>query len=1043
MGGKRKRGSHCVDDESQKSKKLSCESPDRPITTENYPIPDNRLLFVEKPTGDELKREVELYERLASEDERQRIDAANDIISKLFNGETVSEQTVLRHLERRLFRGLASGRKGARLGFGVVLTEILSQMFGINGRFSKDRHISIKFETIFDFLKAKTKPEGDLSGQEIKDHALGLLFGLQCFVRAKILFANTEHWKLVLDEIIGLAKRKSWMRQECGWIVVEALEQMNYEQVILTLIALYDNGLSKTPEGVGIWLIVRNKFESIQPESLPKIWGNSANPFDDLPSLAKVLRESSGPEKNGEKSKDNNQAKKKGDWNAKLHFVWDIVLDYFTTKIQKEETSYKEEFADFWKVAVDENLFAPTASRERKFWGFQVFQKVLKDVEAFGSVISSIFSQNLLRCLINHTQDKDRFLNRAAERSLIAIVNAARTVRKILPEVLLNLIHGNGAYNFDRVTKTKTICQLLDLVTDDNCKKVISELENIANDVHGDDEEAILREVEPRRLMLGDYLLQIIRKPIEINKKLSHSSKAVTLNALARLSYSQIDGIKPSISEKSRIMFRSRLMSAFTHILKDVENYHYIYNTLRKCDTSAIEMDSSIKELDAKAKSNLSKIQKKLRSGSGNDNVVLQALTLLYTLMIFQLYNGESEAVMCLDELDLCYQKLVRKKVAESETLVLDVLVELLLSLISKPSALLRKVAHFVFEAFVSQVTETGLKLMTDILTTSESLSGQKNLFDEEEEEINIALSEKKIDQFSDVELIDEKVEDDTTNTQVNSTSEHDHCDTSTEESNDDQEKDEGEEDLEKLNTALATVLGATNMDTADESNSDADMTDSEMLALDDKLVEIFAQHQRRQSIPRKKKEQKEAKENICHFKTRVLDLIEIYVKKQAHNKLAFNLLVPLLHLIHTTQTKSLADKSHAIIQIFVKTFKNSQSSSLSSITGGEQQQEQSSPDNEIQLERIVILKEIHGLVTKGVPSYMFCKAASSASLLLVSSIFRVNPNSIKEVANIYRDTQVNWVLYGHASIQTVLFTDWINWCQSHILLDSKRKKPN
>lgn len=142
---------------------------------------------------------------------------------------------------------------------------------------------------------------------------------------------------------------------------------------------------------------------------------------------------------------------------------------------------YEKKFCSNFEI---ENLFAPAASRERKFWGLQVFQKVLKDVKDFSAVISSIFSQNLLRCLINHSQDKDRFLNRAAERSLIAIVNAVQIERKILSEVLLNLTHQNGAYNFDRVTKTKTICQLLDLVTDYNCKKIITELENTANDVH-------------------------------------------------------------------------------------------------------------------------------------------------------------------------------------------------------------------------------------------------------------------------------------------------------------------------------------------------------------------------------------------------------------------------------------------------------------------------------------------------------------------------------------------------------------------------------
>ncbi|KAI6250034.1 rDNA transcriptional regulator pol5 [Erysiphe necator] len=1038
MGTKRKRGSNCIDSESSKPKKLQQTCTNSPSNvTESHPNRYNCLPFIEKPTGDELENEVKLYEKLTSEDEKIRIDAANHIISGLFGEKTVSEKIILRHLERRLLRGLASGRKGARLGFSVVLTEVFSQIFGKDRKLSEDDGTILSFEKVFNLLKVKTKPEGDLSGQEIKDHALGLLFGLQCFVRSKVLFFNTEQWKLVLDEIFGLAKRKSWIREECGWIVVEALDQMNHEQAVLTLTTLCSHGLSKTPEGVGIWLIARKKFKSIKPNLLPNVWGNNADPFDQLPSLAKVLRESSGPDNNDQNLKDDHQAKQKGDWNAKLHFVWDIILEKFTARTEKERSSHTAEFETFWKITIDENLFSPNASRERKFWGFQVFQKVLTNAQAFSTAISSIFSQNLLRCLINHSQDKDRFLHRAAEKSLNVVINAVRAVPEILPGVLRNLTHGSGAYNFDQVTKTKTISKLLELVTEENCMEVITELENIANNVEGDDDEAIAKEAESRRLMLGDYLLQIIRKQIEMNNIISRSITSITLNNLAKFSYTQINGMNPSISEKSRFMFRGRLMSAFTHILTKLENYKYIYNTLRKCNFSAIDMDSSIKDFDANARSNLRKIQKKLKNDCDNENAVLQALALLYSLMIFQLHNGEPEAVMCLDELDLCYQKLVRKKMAGSELQVLDVLVELLLSLISRPSALLRKVAHFVFGAFVYRMTETGLKLMIDILNTSESLSGQKNLFDEEED-LSISLSENKINQDSDVELI---TEDDSSSGMVNCASNSSHSNHSDIEMSDDQEEKDGEESLEKLNTALATVLGSKNMDTFAESDSDADMTDSEMLALDDKLVEIFTQ--RRQSLSvsknkKEKKEKKEAKENICHFKTRVLDLIEIYVKKQAQNELAFNLLIPLLNLILTTQSKSLADRSHKIIQTFVKTYKISQPLPSSK----EQQQEQSSKNNSSKQLRIGILKEIHGLVIRDLPSYAFCKAASSASLLVVSSIFRVNPKSIEEVANIYRDTQVKWVLQGQASIQAVFFTDWINWCQSHILTNLKRKKP-
>ncbi|TQS35944.1 hypothetical protein Golomagni_03620 [Golovinomyces magnicellulatus] len=1017
MGTKRKKESDQAQTQSSSSKKLRLDNDEKPSTNSGSLTTPDFFTFVEKPKGDELKREVELYERLASEDEAQRINAANSIFAGLFEGDGASESTLLRHLERRLLRGLASGRKGARIGFGIVLTEVLSHLYG-EQKLAQTKYANLQFERVFLLLKEKMKPEGDLSGQEIKDHALGLLFGLQCFVKAKVLFTKTENWKLVLEEIFGLAKRKPWIRQECGWMIIEALEQMDYDQILVTLNALCDQGLSKTPEGVGIWLIARNKHPLIQDKSLLKVWGDKANPLDQLQSLAKVLRESSEPEKKVEELEGIQPVKQTGNWNAKLHFVWDIILKQFTMKTKDTESS-QAEFGKFWKIIVDENLFAHTASRERKFWGFLLFQKILEDSSNFIPVISSIFSHNLLRCLINHSQDKDRFLNRAAEKSLKSVINAVKSNRQLLPDILRNLIDSHGTCNFDRITKTKTISQLLDSVTEDNCKNVIVVLETVANEVHGDNEEIIAREVESRRIILGDNLLQIIRKPVLIQEDPLPLVRALILKTLAKYAYTKIDGTKTPISEKSRILFRSRLMSALTHVLTDLRGYKYVCDLLKECDPSAIEIDSSIENVIKNAKSNLRKILKKikfLKSDEGNI-VVLQALALLYSLMILQLYNGEPEAISCLDELDLCYRKFIsEKKMEESKSQVLDILVELLLSLISKPSALMRKMAKFVFRAFVSQISETGLKLMTDILVTDESLRGQKKLFDEE---LDISLDEAENISDSDLEVIDMDADENSLNLQITEECSATSQDNSSDCSDDDTDEEDKEE-TEKLNTALAAVLGRDPKTSADESDDDADMTDSEMLALDDKLVEIFSQRKR---IPKKKKEEKSAKENVCNFKTRVLDLIEIYVKEQAQNELAFSLIMPLLSLMHNTQNKSLADRSHAIIQSFAKVYKNNHPLGSGPVKSSDHRS-QPPPG------RLELLREIHNLACKD-KSHAFCKAASSASLLVVSSMYRVNVKFINDAATVYRDTQVKWVL-GEACIQTAFFIEWVNWCQSH-----------
>jgi DNA polymerase phi len=347
MGSKRKRSAQEAPATAPAAKKHQKSSKPRIKKSNDEPIPLDSSPFVDNPKGDELKREVKLYDLLSSEDGSQRLVAAAAIISGLFEGDGVSQSTLQRHLERRLFRGLASGRKGARLGFSIVLTEILGQLFG-TANLTEKKYPELTFDNVFGFLIAKTKPEGDLSGQEQKDHALGLLFGLQSFVRSKVLFAVDGRWERVLEKLLELSNKKSWTREECGWVIMEALEQMQQKQAELTLINLCDAGLGLSPEGVGIWLGARQRFPDMQFPSKP--WGQSGNPLDHLKALAKALKESSSSDSSTEKGQQANQT---GTWNPKLHFVWNIVLHQYAKTANSESTDIKSGFENFWKVAVD------------------------------------------------------------------------------------------------------------------------------------------------------------------------------------------------------------------------------------------------------------------------------------------------------------------------------------------------------------------------------------------------------------------------------------------------------------------------------------------------------------------------------------------------------------------------------------------------------------------------------------------------------------------------------------------------------------------
>lgn len=1017
MGSKRKRSAQDAAVAAPDAKKQQKTKPATKKLAEP-PVPLDTSPFVNNPKGDELKREVKLYDMLSSEDNSQRLDAANAIVSGLLGEDGVDESTLQRHLERRLFRGLASGRKGARLGFSIVLSELLAQLFGA-ANLSATKYPGLTFDNVFEFLILKTKPEGDLSGQEQKDHALGLLFGLQCFIRSKILFSIDGKWELVLDKLLDLSSKKSWAREECGWVIMEALEQMDQDKAELTLNKLCDFGLGLSPEGVSIWLRARDKFPKMKFPSRP--WGQSGNPLEHLNSLAKALKESSSNEESSSKGQ---QAKQTGTWNPKLHYVWDIVLSQYVKAANSKAKNVMSEFDKFWKVTVDgkfsvfyrltstnhsaENLFSASASRERKFWGFLVFQKMIQNHISCTTLITSIFSHNLVRCLINHVQEKDRFLHRAAEKSLNILTHAVEENPDALVVVLQGLIDGNGAYSFDGVTKTKTVGKLLGMVDDTNGEAVLDVLTYPVLVVPTSE----IKDAERRRQMFGDYVLTAIRHANTKEASVEASwIKTVALPQLALLAYSNYSEAKPPISEGTRTLMRNRLTSAFTHLLSNMDDYHYPCDLVISCTADAVTMVPFLTNAKDTAFTTLQKLMKKAKKEEKDNRAKFQTLSLLYALVIFQLYNGDVEAVSILEELKLCYDKLIRHKSTEDEDVEpVEVLVELLLSFLSRPSALLRKVTQHVFTAFMSEMTEGGLRLMTDVLETSENMRGQQEMYDENPSDDEDAMDVDGEDD-SDVEEVDMDGEEGHLNTHLVDGEEKE----SDEEEDEEESEDEDEEDDEankELNDALAKILGTAALDQNnedDDNDSDSDMTDSGMDALTPKLEEVLG---RMKKGPSKKQEQKDAKENMINFKSRVLDLLDIYAKKQGSNSLAAEILLPLLRLIRTTKAVHLRDKAFKII----KSLANSRSKAKAEVENVEA--------------HITLIEGIHEEALKD-QSTLHAKAASTASLSLASGLYRTDKSQFEKIEKIYQHTKTK--CDEGAKVQASFLSGWVNWRQSHM----------
>ncbi|KKY34886.1 putative dna polymerase v [Diaporthe ampelina] len=1001
------------------------------------PLSKKQLLSDKSLFPDQQDRNIEapLYELLGSEDPNERLQAADVIISKLLHNDGVSESSLDRHLEKRLFRGLASSRKASRLGFSIVLTEILQQLWGEKD-LCGEKYRGLTFDFVLNTLTEKTKPVGNIAGQEEKDHYFGQLFGIECFVRAKILFDDVTRWNTILALLIKLAKKKVWLKPQCAWIILQTVPQMDQQIAEETLRRLDEAGWAKTPDAVAITVVFMEKFPKIKLPS--KSWRDflSSKYLGELPAVLKDSgKQESKQETNGEEPA---QKQKQASWTAQLHFVWDIILAHYVKLASAEPRSASDQFKQFWSRVVDQGFFSKTASEPQKFTGFMIFQKFLEGGISHHHITHNVFSQNLLTCLMNQAAKQDRYLHRAATKALKAIEQAVDADRDLVPVIIQFLLGKQGAYNFDQRSNSKTVDKLLHLTSAQHAQEVIETLRQLVLKSEGDGTENHI-------LVYADYLFRLASiVPTEADAKTASKGSVggPALQEFARLAYPRASETVPGLSEKTRPILRQKLTAALAKFVKRPEDFAEFCNAIMLIDSSSVEMDE---ELQTELLEALEKLQQLTnpKQAKGRKSNAYQGLALLYAVAILQLYNAEPDAVEILHDLRQCHEKLLSKQKGEDGD-VSALLVEILLAMVARPSSLMRQTADRVFEAFTNLMTEEALTLLTDTLAAKEDAEGLRALFDTDADMEDLgeaAADEEEEDESelgSDVEFVDAE-ETQEAEGEMGSEENVDGEESSEEDEDADDELNEDEAKLKALDDDLAKLLNSHRLDKdkdAASSDDDSDMSDSEMIALDEQLAAAFKSRVKNGS---KKKENKDAKETVVNFKHRTLDLLAIFARKEAANPLVYKLLLPLLQMMRTTKTKDLARKAGNIIAEMSKAQRKAKAGS----SKDEENEDQGVTDSdeagseEYLTEQTQLLEAIHDEMAHD-ESHAFAKSASNASLLVVGDILSKDVGYFQVIWDNYGGLAMKWAMYGGFQFSTII-ADWTQWIQAHPALVARR----
>ncbi|KAF9582128.1 DNA-directed DNA polymerase [Lunasporangiospora selenospora] len=863
---------------------------------------------------------------------------------------------------KRLVRGLPSDREAARQGFSLALTELL---------------IGLDFLTVnivLELLLRFTEITSSLKGKEERNQMFGRIFGFMSIVQSNMLSRPTttdEDIKQIVDDLAQYSQDKSYLAECCHQVLVGMIPQIvNRPQSIKYIVhkLFSESGGVYTPDQLNVAITLKDQLDAVNKQLskgdqinwmsvLGKPWKNAAilHPSN-LKFLGLLLKESSSTDEGTQAS---------ATWRQHLHPVWDRVLAfYFDSSMPSASKAHIAAFNDFWNVVVDSTLFDPKSSHERRYWGFQLFEKVLPMLNK--DQIPQVLTANFMRCFINNLSSEDRFLNKAAKHTMAAMHATANTNEAVRLTLITQLLEKSP--NFDRISRSKTVETLLGGLDVSHIQSYLQYLTNAflkqGDAVKSDEEDDASernRRIDVNRQWVVDQMFTLFRNPKVPREEgwiktilefyLVHAFFNIKkVDSKSKYAEAQTALPSPPLSNFTRELCRTRFYSMMAEMStmapltpkKDHEEAEaaahghsrklngtmldgtfwctyalHMMIDLQTKQTKTFECIVILEDEAAAAKKSalslVGKIQEKAKKGSNKElKAQYKAFELLFVHMILQLYIEPADSTNILGELHECYDKVFAsasrskkangKKAAaqdedeeeEEEIQPVEVIIDILLSFLIKPSALLRHVSEQVFVIFCDKMTKTGLELMLSTLSTKDN---KDDMFGEENDEEDGDEDEDK-DESMDDEDEDEDEEDE-----------------------DEEDEDEDAEDMdvdedvdEELRKKVAEALGVKSTGSDDEEDEDEEedlLDDDQMMAFDEKLNEIFRQKKLA------KAQQKNAKLTLIHFKHKVLDLLDLYIKKQSRNALTLELIMPLLTLVlvPSSANKPIHDKISSILR--------------------------------------------------------------------------------------------------------------------------------
>ncbi|XP_078335491.1 myb-binding protein 1A-like protein [Crassostrea virginica] len=782
----------------------------------------------------------------------------------------------LQYSINRLVKGLASSRQSARHGFSVALCQILRNFPGID--------VDMILGAVAEHLKFTQKESRSEQGNIL----LGKVLAYMTLVQSgRITSATQEHVQKIVQSLVQVCQKRTFLKQISTYAISLIVSQVNTEIFKSAVWSEIEAELTQgwagcSPDTLMLLLACQKYHPKIMDKTFLKTYWGSTKVFcaENLKHIWSVVKLSV-------------------DYFPVIHLINDQIIQQLTTS--------KLSFMEFWTEGRD----------------------VLFGKEHHSSVNVGLYLMTKMLPHLKTSEEIECLLTASVVKVLVKIIDGKQKKKNPVYESASQFINGLVTYVKSSENAENSI-KVLHCFYETQCPKgasltksletIIQSLSAVAAKQYGENLMKVFKKYikEPRENMVG---IQHVATQVRILVTLPSTSADHTWQ-LRLLQFLGLHSFWTVIAKSTEIphcsyctnpmedKLRRPLQDNFFKALSNLLIYNteksktssldafldtvcqlckYFQDLIEAIEVVSLVMDFTDDEREQWLKTVvcLMGMQGKSATKSPERSDLYRAFVLLFVFHAVHLFTSKENAVSALQDIHVCYNKAVKHKrrstvkSAKAEPEWIEVVTELLLSMMSQGSNFARLAAKTTFSCLTDHVTPDSLGLITDVLKLEKGDENAPISFEDED----------MMEDVSDMEDVEEEngiLEEEEEKSDEESGSEA--------ESDEEDEEEEGEVD-EEFRNAVKSALGDAVDKSDSEDESEPDLDDDAMFKFDEALVQVFKNMRKT-----KEAEAKENKKQLLAFKSRVLDLVEILVKSQPPADLTLDLIFPLLELLSSTE---------------------------------------------------------------------------------------------------------------------------------------------